>query len=145
MPTIIITKIKGVSIMNCPDETRLDSALSKWQKEHPGKYVSHRVGDDSERQTDRTFRDACKDTSGVLEVSMPIARDIHREDLRCVRKPLLAALDVEYMRADERGDALEKSRIAALKQALRDVTADPRIETAQTPEALKLVWPDVLA
>ena len=56
----------------------------------------------------------------------------------------LAALDVEYQHADERGDVAEKARIAAKKQALRDVTADPAIEAAQTPEALKAVWPDIL-
>lgn len=34
--------------------------------------------------------------------------------------------------------------IAAKKQALRDVTADPAIEAALTPEALKAAWPEAL-
>jgi hypothetical protein len=54
-------------------------------------------------------------------------------------------LDTAYMRADEVGDQQEKRRIATQKQALRDVTADPRIDAAATPEELKAVIPDALA
>jgi len=99
--------------------------------------------DASEVPTDRTFRNAWQDT-GVIGVNMPKAREIHKNNLRQIRAPLLAALDIAYQRADEAGDAALKVEIAAKKQALRDVTADPRIITAQTPEELKAVIPDVL-
>jgi len=57
---------------------------------------------------------------------------------------LFAVLDVEYMRADEAGNVAKKLAVAKKKQELRDVTADPRIESAKTPEELKAVWPDCL-
>lgn len=91
--------------------------------------------------SDRTFRNAWK---ADLTVDMPVAREIHRDRLRAMRAPLMASLDTEYMRADELGDTTEKQRIAARKQALRDVTADPAIEAAGTPEALKAAIPAAL-
>lgn len=88
---------------------------------------------------DRTFRNAWKANGAGIVVDMPKARELHRIKLRELRAPKMGALDVAYMIADERGDTVEKQRIAALKQALRDVTSDPAIEAAQTPEELKAV------
>jgi hypothetical protein len=51
---------------------------------------------------------------------------------------------MQYLRADELGDTAEKQRIAALKQALRDVTDTPEIEASTTSDELKLVWPAIL-
>jgi hypothetical protein len=48
------------------------------------------------------------------------------------------------MRAQEQGDQAKADEIAAKKQALRDVTADPAIDAATTPDELKAVRPDVL-
>lgn len=70
---------------------------------------------------------------------MTRAADLRREQLRRERAPFLAALDVEYQRADERGDAAAKAAIAAKKQALRDITADPRLDNATTLAALRAV------
>jgi hypothetical protein len=100
--------------------------------------------------TDRTFRNAWRVALPPIAdrfhiyIDMPQAREIHRENLRAIRAPLLEQADIDYMRADESNDLLEKRRIAQVKQALRDVTDDPRIEAAQTPEELKAVIPDVL-
>ena len=93
----------------------------------------------------RAFRNAWELVDGAVVVNMPRARDIHKSKLRELRAPKLAALDVEYQRADEAGDAAEKARIAAQKQALRDVTSDPAIAAASTPEALAAVLPECLA
>lgn len=93
---------------------------------------------------DRTFRDAWRHTKGKFRVDMAMARDIWRSKLRQARTPLLTALDTQYMRADERRDTEGKKEIAAQKQALRDITDDPAIEAAKTPESLKAVWPSVL-
>ena len=92
---------------------------------------------------ERRFRGAWRDR-GRVAVDMPAAREIHREHLRVLRAPKLAALDTAYMRADEARDQAAKTRIAAEKQALRDVTADPAIEAAKTPEALAAVLPAAL-
>jgi hypothetical protein len=95
--------------------------------------------------TDRTFRGAWKDAGrGKPDVDMPKAREIHRNSLRDMRAPILEKLDTDYLRADEAGDQQAKKQVAAKKQALRDITADPRIEAAQTPEELKAVLPDAL-
>lgn len=80
----------------------------------------------------------------VIDIDMVKARDIQRAAMRRTRVPLLAEKDAEYTRADARGDAEARARIEAERQALRDVTADPAIETAVTPKALRDVWPAVL-
>jgi hypothetical protein len=99
----------------------------------------------SEAPTDRTYREAwCCNGSGKIECDMPKARDIHRDRMRKARAPLLAALDIEYQRADEAGDPARKRHVAKLKQSLRDVTANPAIEAADAPEKLKAVWPSIL-
>ena len=92
--------------------------------------------------TDRTFRGAWQFSGAAVEIDMTAARDIHRDNLRAERKPLLEALDVAYMRALE--DDTGTVDITAEKQALRDVTEDPRIDAAATPDELKALTLDVL-
>lgn len=103
------------------------------------KCTSWRIIDQSELPS-RQFRDAWRDNQDHIGHDMPKCREIHRQRLRKQRAPLLAELDVEYMRADESGiSQLKKRDIASRKQALRDITADPRIDSAETPEDLLLV------
>ena len=118
-------------------------ALARAQAKLPVDVINARVIDPSEILTDRTFRDAWED-KGVISVNMGKAREIYKNLLRQKRAPLLAALDIEYQRAIESGDSALKTKIATKKQTLRDVTADPRIEAAKTPEQLKAVIPDAL-
>lgn len=92
--------------------------------------------------SDRTYRGAWT-TSGVrIVVDMEKARAIHRDTLRRERAPRLSALDVAYMRGLETG--ADTTAIATEKQRLRDVTHDPRIEDAQTPDALSALTLDAL-
>ena len=79
----------------------------------------------------------------MITVDMIKARAIHRDRMREARAPKLAAIDVAFQRAIE--DGTDTSSIVAQKQAFRDVTDDPAIEAAQTPDELKLVWPAILA
>lgn len=102
-----------------------------------------RFADDSELP-ERDFRNAWKDENGGIVIDMPKAREIHKDHMRECRCPLLQDLDVQYQRADEKGEAELKKQIAQRKQALRDVTKDPAIEAADTPEELKRVWPEIL-
>ena len=92
--------------------------------------------------TDRTFRGAWQFNGSAVDIDMAAARDIHRDNLRAERKPLLDALDVDYMKALEQGG--DTAAIAAQKQVLRDVTDDPRIDAAATPDELKALTLDVL-
>lgn len=91
--------------------------------------------------TDHTFRDAWSHEAGVISVRMDKAKEIHRDKLRAARKPMLEQLDIEYQRAHEQDDKEKLQTVAAAKQLLRDITAHPDIDAAQTPEELKAVWP----
>ena len=109
--------------------------LEKLDPENAALVVRWREIKRGEIPEDRRFRGAWRDR-GRVTVDMPAAREIHREHLRVLRAPKLAALDTAYMRADEARDQAAKTRIAVEKQALRDVTSDPAIEAAKTPEEL---------
>lgn len=141
----------GVSIMHMPlpDGSALeDDALQalitaevgKWATTNAG-YVSHEVIDAAAIPQDRTFRNAW---GHDLAVDMAKAREIHRDNLRELRKPLMAAADIDFTRALETGDAARQRAVAQRRQALRDVTAHPAIDSAATPDALKAAIPDVL-
>ena len=80
----------------------------------------------------------------MIKINMTKAREIKRDQLRAERKPQLEQLDVEFMRAQEQGDQAKADEIAAKKQALRDVTDDPAIDAATTPDELKAVRPAAL-
>ena len=93
---------------------------------------------------DRTFRGAWQFSGNAVDIDMTAARDIHRDNLRAERAPKLQALDVDYMMALEDGDTAAQQAIVGVKQVLRDVTADPRIDAAATPDELKALTLDVL-
>jgi hypothetical protein len=77
----------------------------------------------------------------MITIDMTVARAVWVAKIRSARAPRLAALDIEYQRADERNDGAVKQAVAAEKQALRDATKDPRIAAAATPADLVEVWP----
>lgn len=70
------------------------------------------------------------------------AKAIWKDKWREARKPLLASLDIEFMKAVESADIDKQAEIAAQKQALRDVTETEIV--GNTPEEIKAVWPSVL-
>ena len=107
-----------------------------------GKPVSWRKIEDSELP-DRYFRSAWEDT-GNLGVNMDKARAIQMDHIRNLRDAALFSLDVEYMRADERGDIRRKQEIASRKQMLRDIPETFDMGVATTPEELKNLWPKEL-
>ena len=78
----------------------------------------------------------------MITINMDKARNIHKDKMRVAREPLLTALDIQFQRVLEAGS--NTTSIVAAKQALRDVTIDPAIDDAQTPDELKAVWPSVL-
>ena len=80
-----------------------------------------------------------KDGKAVLDISN--AKQIQLDKFRAARTPLLAALDIDYLKADEQENLKLKKEIASKKQALRDVTS---IELPNTLEGIKATWPEVL-
>jgi hypothetical protein len=94
---------------------------------------------------DRTFRLAWRKNGMTFSVDMPKAREVWRNKMREARAPLLAALDIQALRAVEGGTSgAPLADIAAKKRALRDAPADPAIDAAQTPDELRAVWPACL-
>ena len=78
----------------------------------------------------------------MIIVNPDKAKAIWKDKWREARKPLLASLDIEFMKAVESADTAKQAEIASQKQALRDVT---QTEIAgNTPEEIKAVWPSVL-
>ena len=55
-----------------------------------------------------------------ITVNITKAKDITKNRLRAERKPLLEALDVEFIKAQEQG--ADTSAIVTEKQRLRDIT-----------------------
>jgi hypothetical protein len=74
-------------------------------------------------------------------INIDKAKAIKLDQLRAERAPKLAALDLAFMRAVERGDLLQQASIAAEKQALRDITKQPLPDDVAS---LKDFKPDIL-
>jgi hypothetical protein len=75
---------------------------------------------------DPDFLDAYEfDADAGAVLNMDKAKAIRLDQFREARKPLLEALDVDYMRALEVEDSVKASQIAIAKQELRDVTKLP--------------------
>ena len=71
-------------------------------------------------------------------VDIAKAREIHKNNIRSARQPLLEALDIEFQKALETGAST--TDIVAKKQALRDAPADSGITSAADTDALKAQW-----
>lgn len=134
--------VEGVVVEWCETEDEFMARIAA--KDVPADATDVRIVA-AEEFPDRTFRAAWMLSGMTVEIDMAKARDIHRDRLRVARAPLLAALDIEYQRADEADDASAKAEIVARKQVLRDITGVEQIELAKTPADLVAVWPEVLS
>lgn len=87
-------------------------------------FVNSRIVLDSQLPSDRVFRNAWTDdlNTPTIDIDVPKAQDIKKDLMREIRKPLLEALDIDYMKAIEQNDDEKKATIVAQKQELRDVT-----------------------
>ena len=90
--------------------------------------------------SDRHFRNAWKLSGSVMAEDMTAAKVIFKDKIREVRKPLLEAEDVTYMKALEADDASAKTASVNKKKALRDAPAATAIENADTIAKLKAAW-----
>lgn len=84
----------------------------------------------------------------MIKINLDKAKEIQKDKIREVRKPLLEKLDVDFVRALELGG--DTSSIAAQKQVLRDVTnivTEAEITSATVDEItqeLKAIWDEDL-
>lgn len=135
----ITRKDGGVSIMVLVDGDDPIHEIQKWSEIDRNDVVSVHVIKPEHVPADRTYRNAWAYDGSTFVHDMAKARELHRNFLRRDRQTKLAALDIEYQRADETDDKARKSAIVKQKQALRDAPADPSIEAATTPEELKAI------
>ena len=86
----------------------------------------------------RDFRGAWSLTGSVISEDMTKAKEMFKDKIREVRKPLLEEKDVELMKALEAGTST--TAIATAKDALRDAPADSAITSATDIASLKAAW-----
>lgn len=80
----------------------------------------------------------------IIKIDMEKAKDIYRDILRSVRKPRLEELDLEFMKSIESGNTALQAEISAKKQELRDLPADPIIDSVKKTSDFKNIFPDSL-
>lgn len=90
--------------------------------------------------SDRHFRNAWKINGSVISEDMDTAKELFKDKIREVRKPLLEAEDVTYMKAMEADDASAKTASVTRKTALRDAPSASAIDDATTIAELKSAW-----
>ena len=77
-----------------------------------------------------------------IKVNMDKAKKIWKDEWRRARTTLLDQLDVEFIKAIEKGDLKLQEDIKLKKQQLRDVT---KIDiAASTTEGIRNIWPEIL-
>ena len=89
---------------------------------------------------DRSFRGAWSLSGNVISEDLDSAKAIFKDKVREIRKPLLDAEDVVYMKALEADDATAKAASVTRKTSLRDAPANSAIADATTIAELKAAW-----
>lgn len=92
------------------------------------------------KPSDRHFRNAWAISDKVIAEDMTKAKEIFKAKVREVRKPLLEAEDVAYMKALETSDSSAKTTIKNKKKSLRDAPDASAITNADTITKLKDAW-----
>ena len=91
---------------------------------------------------DHSFFDAYEfDQEAGAKINISKVKRIQLDHYRRARTPLLASLDVDFMRAVESNNTALQKEIATKKQALRDVT---KTELPDSLEGIKNTWPEIL-
>ena len=94
----------------------------------------------SSKPSDRHFRDAWAISDKVISEDITKAKDVFKDKIRQVRKPLLEAEDIVYMKALEVSDSSAQTASINKKKALRDAPAASAITNADTIAKLKAAW-----
>jgi len=132
----------SVAIMQVVDGHTVAECLAKWIDPDKSNVLGYDpiAIDESKLPPDRIFRKAwVKHTDGTIIEHLEKSKEIKKEQFRQYRKPLLEALDLEFMKALENG--LDTQPITAKKQELRDVT---KISLPNNIEELKGFIPEIL-
>ncbi len=120
------------------EKERLRQQLNKW-KEVKSKLQQKADGymAASQQKIDASVASIIRNKNATksISISMDKAREITKERLRREREPLLADLDVQFMRNLEMG--VDNAAVVAEKQRLRDITA--AVDFISDPEEMKKI------
>ena len=94
----------------------------------------------SSKPSDRHFRNAWAISGKVIAEDMTKAKELFKTKIREVRKPLLEAQDVAYMKSLEADNSSDQTTAKNKKKALRDAPAASAISNADTITKLKAAW-----
>ena len=92
------------------------------------------------KPSDRHFRNAWTLSGKVISEDLVTAKVMFKDKIREVRKPLLEAQDVAYMKALESGSSSAQTTAKNEKTKLRDAPAASAIADAKTIAELKSAW-----
>ena len=92
------------------------------------------------KPSDRHFRNAWTLSGTVISEDLAAAKTMFKDKIRKVRKPLLEAQDVAYMKALESGSSSAQTTAKNEKTKLRDAPAASAITDAKTISELKSAW-----
>ena len=92
------------------------------------------------KPSDRHFRNAWTLSGTVISEDLATAKTIFKDKIREVRKPLLEAQDVAYMKGLEEGSTSKQNAAVQTKSKLRDAPAASAITDAKTIAELKSAW-----
>lgn len=90
---------------------------------------------------DRDYRNALEDAGGKLRHNMVKARELHRQVLRHINGDRLLRLDRQWLDASAEGKKAQADSVQAIRQGLKNLVNDPRIDAAQTIDELKAIQP----
>ena len=90
--------------------------------------------------SDRHFRNAWSLSGTTITEDVTAAKVIFKNKIREVRKDLLEAQDVAFMKALEAGDSSAQTTAKNAKTALRNAPAAQAITDADTIAKLKAAW-----
>lgn len=152
IPTaVIVIKLSDGTVGRCQyyrEDTSAEAILAELDKTDFGDGLTvltwRRTASVNDFPHADAFKEAWQDDGNSVTINMSKARELHRNRLRKMRAPIMVNVDIEQKRALVANDRQAVNALEAKLQALRDVTIDPRIDAAQTPEELKAVIPDIL-
>lgn len=144
MTKIALTFIDGaVGLMTLllvnPSPERVQQEISK--SVFPTAVTSWRVIDEASIPTDRTYRNAWKDTGSAIVHDMVKARAIHGGLVRAARDRAIDVKDKEWLSAFGQGQNAAAAAVEKERKTLRALPESLGIENAQTIEELKALWP----
>ncbi len=134
MKRIIYTQDNGVVAVIIPS---LDwkGTLTQLAKCVVPKGIAYKIVEASTIPEDRTFREAWELAEKTVKVNMDKARNIHMAAIKRARNKKLADLDIEQLKGND---------VATQKQKLRDLPIVLDLSIAETPDDLKIIWPEEL-